>query len=319
MVMVAPTQSLTAPASSLEEADSRIRKICVHGYESSGMMREAIDADFLPYANQILALPQTKCFEGNRPHDSVVAWALGCKCYPLLRYLIRHGWDMNRTVSYGPCPFLLGDRCALEDVNLTRFLLDHGADPTIGETPRPNPLMAIRESKGELLHWASIYASLETFKLLQSRGANLTYAHALHGAAWAGFSRVPIIRHLLDTEAVNVDELDIYTRPQSGTPLLTAIRKGNVELVKLFLDYGAHPLACIVVPYITDAMQLAKGLMDEDASKEILKMLEEAKEEREKEGRLGNVPTTDMGRPDYRQRIWDATNKTATLGSGGNS
>ena len=94
-----------------------------------------------------------------------------------------------------------------------------------------------------------------------------------------------------------MDELDVYHVPHQGTPLLAAIRKGHVEVVRVLLEYGAHPLACIKTPYESSAEKLARGLEreDEEASKEILRMLEEARGEREREGRLGGVPVSVHG------------------------
>ncbi len=68
-----------------------------------------------------------------------------------------------------------------------------------------------------------MFSSLETFKLLHSHGANLSYAHALYGAACGGPSQIPIIRHLLDSKAVNVDKLNVYYVPHIGTPLLAGM------------------------------------------------------------------------------------------------
>ncbi len=87
--------------------------------------------------------------------------------------------------------------------------------------------------------------------------------------------------------------------PHTGTPLLAAILRGHVEVVKVLLEYRAHPLACIMSPYEMTAEQSARALgeTDEGASKEILRMLEEARAEREREGRLGGVPVTGVRRP----------------------
>jgi hypothetical protein len=182
----------------------------------------------------------------------------------------------------------------LRDIDLTRFLLAQGMDPRVGKTPPPAPRTPTRGSKGWLLYLASMFSSLETFTLLHSHGANLSYAHALHGAACGGPSQIPIIRHLLDSKAVDVDELDVYHVPHTGTPLLAAITQGHVEVVRVLLGYGAHPLACIKSPYETSAEESARALgrRDEGASKEILSMLEEARGEREGEGRLGGVPVS---------------------------
>jgi hypothetical protein len=99
--------SSTAPSSL--EAEQLIRHICHYGFRTSDEIQQAIDSHFLPHADQILALPKTTHFTDKPPFGSVVAWALAQKCYPLLRYLIRNGWEMNRVhVGTTGCPSLLG-------------------------------------------------------------------------------------------------------------------------------------------------------------------------------------------------------------------
>lgn len=182
----------------------------------------------------------------------------------------------------------------LHDIELARWLLDHGMDPRIGFIPPNSPRQPVssRGSKGWLLHLASHHSSLETFRLLQDRGANLEYAHALHGAACGGPSQIPIVRYLLDHKYLHVDELDTYHIPHAGTPLLAAILAGHVEVVRVLLDYGANPHACKKSPYEATAMSTARALArrDEEASKEILNMLEEAIEKWE--GDPGDAPVS---------------------------
>lgn len=103
-----PSSSTTTP-SSPEEAEKLIRHICHHGFRTSDEIQQAIDSDFLPLADQILALPKTTYFTEKPPFAPVVTWALAQKCYPLLRYLIHNGWEMNRAqVGTTGCPSLLG-------------------------------------------------------------------------------------------------------------------------------------------------------------------------------------------------------------------
>jgi ankyrin repeat protein len=153
-------------------------------------------------------------------------------------------------------------------------------DPRIGSTPPKLPRQPAhyRGSKGWLLYKASIYGSLETFTLLQDRGANLEYAHALHGAAYGGPSQIPIIHHLLDNKYLDVNELDIYHLPHTGTPLLAATMAGHTEVVRILLEYGANPHACKKSPNEATTISTAQALArrDEEASKAILIMLKEA-------------------------------------------
>ena len=155
-------------------------------------------------------------------------------------------------------------------------------DPRIGSTPPKLPCQpaSYRGSKGWLLYKASIYGALETCTLLQDRGVNLEYAHALHGAARGGPSRIPIIRHLLDKKYLEVNKLDIYHLPHIGTPLLAAILAGHTEVVRVLLDYGANPHACKKSPYEATTLSTAEALArpDEESSKLILIMLKEAVE-----------------------------------------
>ena len=169
----------------------------------------------------------------------------------------------------------------MQDIDLARWLLDHGMNPTAGSIPSstPHSIGENGDSKGYLLYFASISSSLETFKLFQSRGANLEYSHALHGAAGPGGpSQIPIIRHLLDGEYLDVNELDIYHIPHTGTPLMAAITGGYAEVVRVLLEYGANPYASRKSPFEATAMSMAQGLAHRDAetSKEIVAMLTEA-------------------------------------------
>jgi hypothetical protein len=168
----------------------------------------------------------------------------------------------------------------LQNIELARWLLDHRMDPRIGLTPRSSPRQpnSYRRSKGWLLCLASSRSSLEIFKLLQNRGANLKYAHAKHRAAYGGPSQIPIVRHLLDNKYSNVNELDIYQIPHTGTPQLAAILKGQVEVVRVLLDYSADPHSCKKNSYEAIAISTVEALAPrgEEASKAILIMLKEA-------------------------------------------
>jgi hypothetical protein len=105
MATSSPNSSPVPP--SPEEAEQLIRHICHHGFRTNDEMQQAIDSHFLPHADQILALQKTTHFTDNPPFGSVVPWALGKKCYPLLRYLIHNGWEMNRKrEGMNRCPLL---------------------------------------------------------------------------------------------------------------------------------------------------------------------------------------------------------------------
>jgi hypothetical protein len=107
MATSSPNSSSTP--SSLEEAEQLLRHICYHGFSTSDEMQQAIDSHLLPHADQILALPKTTHFADKPPFGTVIPWALGHKCYPLLQYLIHNGCDMNQEhVGTMGCPSVLG-------------------------------------------------------------------------------------------------------------------------------------------------------------------------------------------------------------------
>lgn len=172
------------------------------------------------------------------------------------------------------------ETAVLQDINLARWLLDHGMNPTAGFIPSstPHSIGENGDSKGYLLYFASIFSSLETFKLFQSRGANLEYSHALHGAAGPGGpSQIPIIRHLLDGGYLDVNELDVYHIPHAGTPLMAAITGGNFEVVRVLLEFDANPYASRTSPFEATVMGMAQGFAgrDAEASREIVDTLTE--------------------------------------------
>lgn len=132
-------------------------------------------------------------------------WALEHKSYPLLRYLLLHGWDINQRRPRRLCPSWLGwvayflicsldtyvhlrSPCVLKNSELVNWMLSRGADPGIGRVPtrRPTRPGDSNGTNGWLLFLAAENASLEVFRLLHDHGANLEYSLALHGAAYGG-------------------------------------------------------------------------------------------------------------------------------------
>lgn len=105
--------------------DQRIRNICHDGFQTSKETQEVFDKEFLPRADQILALPETNRFRERPPNKSVILWTLSKECYPLLRYLIRNGWNLNSIGDCtGYCPTLLGYvHMTLVILNYSRELL----------------------------------------------------------------------------------------------------------------------------------------------------------------------------------------------------
>lgn len=93
---------------SVEMVDQRIRNIYHDGFQTSKEMQKVFDKESLPRADQILALPETNRFGERLPNKSVILWTLSKECSPLLPYMIRNGWNLNRGDCTGYRPTLLG-------------------------------------------------------------------------------------------------------------------------------------------------------------------------------------------------------------------
>lgn len=109
----------------------------------------------------------------------------------------------------------------------TRYLLDHGADPTIAG------------SKGSALHGAVMNGQYENVKLLLSRGINAdlfdsVLGTALHIAASKG--EAGMVKLLLDHNADPNKVLNL-----DSNPLGMAIQKKSLECVRLLIKAGADP------------------------------------------------------------------------------
>ena len=131
----------------------------------------------------------------------------------------------------------------LKNADVFRWLLEHGADPSI------------RDCRGyTALDDASYNYSLEVVRLLVQHGADVTNTSAIHGAvansikfALVNPGRLDIVTCLLECGA-NINQLwpvmpDVYVRPHitpyTGTPLHSAVEGENPESVRYLLSRGA--------------------------------------------------------------------------------
>ncbi|KAF3062075.1 Ankyrin repeat and protein kinase domain-containing protein 1 [Daldinia childiae] len=130
------------------------------------------------------------------------------------------------------------------------WLLDHGV-PTDSRTSKRVPSRNHRQTQKAVPAFHSpLYAAIKMYKestalILLSRGANMWFAQrespgnqfqeaAIHCAAFRGLTAV--VRHLVLTIAIDVDELD----SRLETPLHHAIRQGdNQSMIKTILELGA--------------------------------------------------------------------------------
>uniref|UniRef100_A0ACD5XR35 Uncharacterized protein n=1 Tax=Avena sativa TaxID=4498 RepID=A0ACD5XR35_AVESA len=109
----------------------------------------------------------------------------------------------------------------------TRYLLDHGADPTVSG------------SKGSALHGAALAAHYENVKLLLSRGMDVDLFDFVHGTALhiaASKGEAGLVKLLLEHNADPNKVLNLQSNP-----LGMAIQKKSLECVRLLIKAGADP------------------------------------------------------------------------------
>lgn len=130
-------------------------------------------------------------------------------------------------------------RHVVDDEALTRWFLEHGADPNSFGKPGSN-----------ILDVAAANSTPAVFDLLLKYGTNLEYSDALHSAAGElqdKPGRVEMMTHLLDIGIdINVlwrREYPAGRRMGRGTPLHAATSSQQSNRIQLLVERGADPEA----------------------------------------------------------------------------
>jgi uncharacterized protein len=171
--------------------------------------------------------------------------------------LIKRGADVKATTRYGVTPMNLA--AVNGNAAMMRALLDAGADPNTATPGGETALMT-----------ASRTGSTESVTLLLDRGANVNAKDTVRAQTalmWAVTEKHPDVVKLLASRGADVNARTTVTTPKgeyvparaggaSGTgiirqralpkadggmtPLLFAVRDGNVEMTRLLLELGAN-------------------------------------------------------------------------------
>lgn len=196
----------------------------------------------------------------------------------LLELLVAHGWDVNPRlgpdgVTETPLLWLVVD-----DIELVRWCLDHGAQVDIRDPPTVHPNGTTSYShrpRPTVLGAAAAAGNVETFELLRSKRAPLD-RRTLHLAVEN--TRLDMLRHLVEVVGldVNADGRDPFSLYHScSTPIcITAFRRGSTwrfrGLVFWLLDHGADPDLSF-----GEGWPSAVGCAERSGNKEFLQALEE--------------------------------------------
>ena len=180
--------------------------------------------------------------EGISINESHFQLAMRKKSYPFLKCFLHHGFNINRPQSYtNPAP--LAD--TFGDEKMTRWFLDHGANPNAETGNNTTPLSR-----------ALLYAPLDIIALLFDHGGpdSINHGQLLHHAVYRESSdRLQILQYLLEKGAfTKINQLKYQDQKAlfedenliigCGTPLHEAARGGRLDVAKLLVAQGANPL-----------------------------------------------------------------------------
>ncbi|RAK97424.1 ankyrin repeat domain-containing protein [Aspergillus ibericus CBS 121593] len=150
-----------------------------------------------------------------------------------LNILLQHGWDVNQPTSELKPPAL---GYAMDDYEMTLWLLDHGADPNKQCSIDLTPLSHAVEQ-----------ASLATIQLLLDRGGDVHQGQLLHHAVARPTDTIKVLAMLLERGApLNSTMYEkhyaswrLYYFMGLGTALHKAAELGKADVVRYLVDQGA--------------------------------------------------------------------------------
>ncbi|KAL2851371.1 putative hspc200 [Aspergillus pseudodeflectus] len=230
-------------------------------YDLSRIMRLAIEMDYSELISTLLAQGQPIHFG----HAQRAVWHRSRK---VLTAFLQYGWDINE-IECETTTSVLG--FAVQDEEMTRWLLDHGADPNQQSSVDLTPLS-----------WAVEKASLSTINLLFERGADALKGEPLHHAINRKTEVVEVLSLLLEKGApLNGKQYEnhpnswrLYFFMGLGTALHQASCLGNVDAARFLLEKGAD----VSIIDATDRTPLDWAV--KNGHQEIIEMLEAAGAER---------------------------------------
>ncbi|KAJ6088408.1 Ankyrin repeat protein [Penicillium sp. IBT 16267x] len=191
-----------------------------------GVMIEAIKRDDAQFIKEL--------FHRGLPMDPLYAFeALEAKSKSALEIFIQYGWDINQSMSE-LCPSVLGN--AIENEEMTAWLLDHGADPNNGCAIDLTPLSCAVKS-----------APISVINLMLSRGGDVQKGQVLHHAIERRSETIEVLKVLIENGApINATMYQdhypswrLFYFMGLGTALHKAAELGKVDVVRYLISEGA--------------------------------------------------------------------------------
>ncbi|KAK9413655.1 hypothetical protein SUNI508_11736 [Seiridium unicorne] len=194
--------------------------------------------------------------EGATLHSFVIKMAVRYRSLELFKFAVRHGYHPNQQIW----DFLEGGigvalpKCC-DDTAIARFLLDHGADPNLGnfdyrvrigwtldQMHMTGKVPPLDRTCGSALSVAIREGNIEVVKLLLEHGAVARYAIPLHIALekrrpWPETKAIMevLIRHGADANQLGW-LIDAFT-----FPLTLAIENQHWDAAEFLIENGANP------------------------------------------------------------------------------
>ena len=194
--------------------------------------------------------------------DSILGWACCSRKLDLVKILVEHGANVNIKNKNGITP--LGEVCDMSSLRheedkyleVAKYLINHGADVDVKGKDGDTPLLILCHK-----YWS---VNLDLLKLLVENGADVNVENKngdtpLKELARRGDKNIELIKYLIENGA------DINASNSSA--LTEACIDGNLDLVKLLLNYGSkiNSEALLYACYNCN-IELVKLLLENGAS-----------------------------------------------------
>ncbi|KAF5694750.1 ankyrin repeat family A 2 [Fusarium denticulatum] len=198
----------------------------------------------------------------NHSNEYGLVYAARANQIELVRYLLDerwtplngevHGYHSNQQIPSRDGYFGVAINHCVQDVDITRFLLEHGADPDLapfkdgrlqdwGEKATP----PMDRTSGLALDLAVEKSPIIVVQMLLEHGAHPQYSRPLHGAVKRLHSHsIPGAqtdwRPLMEMALNHGAEINARTY-SSGTALSSAVHHENWEIIEFLIEKGADP------------------------------------------------------------------------------